>query len=190
MRQDCGVILVSSCLLHGNLTVLFYFSIRFCLLFLNSNTGDVKRWEIYFRAQSILNMTCSVNECILGQKAAITSAGRIHLAVRQWREDVWCLQGTGKQLQHSESDWRRCKAVRCIPYLCGCGQLEYACPEARAWKVTCSSITWWCLNLSCFSLSSYFLVAKMHFLKNILLYFLLLAAGRLCQILYEVSCIR
>lgn len=130
MKQHHVAILAFSWLLYGNLIVLFYSSMWFCLFFSNSNTGDIKRWEIYFRTQSVLNVMNSANGHILGHKSAITSAGKIHLTVRWWREDVWCFVTQGQvapAFRETEDGIKLSSYLSCCS---GCGQQEAACPEA------------------------------------------------------------
>lgn len=166
MKQHHVAILVSSWLLYANLIVLLYSSMRVCLFFPNSSMGDIKRWEIYFRTQSVLNMMYLANEYILGQQAAITSAGKIHLTVRWCREDVWWFVTQGQVAPAFRVTEGGIKLSSYLPYCSGCGQREAACPGARVWKITCSTANWWCLNLSSSSWSSYFVLAKTHFLKR------------------------
>lgn len=166
MRPHHVAILVSSWLLCGNLIVLFYSSMRACPFFPNSNMGDIKRWEIYSRTPSVLNMMYLVNEYILGQKAAIMSAGKIHLTVSWWREDVWCFVTQGQVAPAFRVTEEGIKLSSYLPHCSGCGQREAACPEVRVWKITGSTANWWCLNPSSSSWSSYFVLAKIHFLKR------------------------
>lgn len=128
--------------------------------------GRCREMRDLFGALSVLNMICSQNKCILGQQAAVMSAGRIHLAVRLWKEDVWCFARYSQVLQHSGCNQRGHKVVKCLPYLYDWDQLEAACLEVRTWKMICKAINWWWLNLSCSSLSSYLLLAKTHCLKR------------------------
>lgn len=166
MKQHHVSILAFSWLLYGDLFMLFYSSMWFCLFFPNSNTGDIKRWEIYFRTQSVLNVMNSANEYILGQRAAITSAGKIHLTVRWWREGVWCFVKQGQVAPVFRVTEEGIKLSSYLPCCSGCSQQEAACPAARVWKITRSTANWWCLNLSSSSWTSYSVLAKMHFLKR------------------------
>lgn len=167
MRRDLVAILVFSWFLYMVIWLCYFSLACDSVYFSQTPTWEMSRDERFILglSQFWIWYAHKISVFLASKQQSCQQVGFIWLSDSEEKMfDV--LQGTGKWLQHSGCDHRGHKVVKCLPYLYDWDQLEAACLEVRAWKMICSTINWWCLNLSYSSSSSYFLPAKMHFLKS------------------------